>query len=106
MKGKRMVDSSSNVNYNSMELYFDGIERGSKEWYRAVKNEGFKYMYRWVNSDESWQYFAKTKRRAECGAIKLYANVKDCSLKEAAEYYRFYIDVIPLTAEIINDWGF
>lgn len=98
-----MVDSSSNVNYNSMELYFDGIERGSKDWYKAIRKEGFRYMYRWENSDDSWQWFAKTERKAECGAIRLYANEAKCFIKEAKEYYRGCIDIVPLS-EIIKNW--
>ena len=98
--------TTSNRNYNEVNHYLgisNELEMGSKEWYQAIKKAGYKFAYRWINSDTDWMYFATNNARACEGAAELYALEKKSDMKTAREYYYEYIDVYSLD-EIIKEW--
>ena len=77
----------------STETYQEGLE--------LAKKEGYIYLFRWINSDLSWTFFAKDYKEAYEQAIELYMQEKKESIKELAEecYYEF-IDIIEIDEEI------
>ena len=79
------------------------IETGSKAWYQAIKQAGYKFAYRWINSDDNWMWFAKTNAQACEGAAELFASEKGYWIKFARIYYSEQIDVYELD-QIINEW--
>lgn len=102
----RKADTTSNLNYNEVNQYLDisnEIEIGSVEWYKAIKKSGYKYAYRWTNSDDNWMYFATNEARATEGAAELYATEKNEDIKFAREYRYEYVDVLDLD-HIIEEW--
>lgn len=102
----KTAKTSSNLNYNDVNHYLEisrELKSGSKEWYQAIKKAGYKFAYRWINSDDSWMFFATNNARACEGSAELYAKEKNCDMKTAREYYSEYVDVISLD-HIINDW--
>lgn len=98
--------TSSNLNYYQVNQYLEisnEIEIGSIEWYKAVKKAGYKFAYRYTNSDENWMYFAKTEAKANEGASELYAQEKRTDIKTARKYRHEYVDVFTLDY-IIENW--
>ena len=82
-----------------------GVELNSKESYQKAIKAGYRYFFRWINSDNSWCFFTKTKAEANKGGIELYmAEKKENNKKIAKEYYSEYVDVCSLV-EFINDFG-
>ena len=100
------ANTASNRNYNEVNHYFgisNELELGSKEWYQAIKKAGYKFAYRWINSDTGWMFFATNEARAREGASELYASEKNTDIKTARQYYAEYVDVYSLDY-IINNW--
>ncbi len=97
----RTADTSSNENY--FDVNTNGLERGSKEWYQSLKKAGFEYAFRWINSDDSWMWFATNEARAIEGAIQLYITEKGVDRTIAKEFYSEYVDIYSIT-EIIGEW--
>jgi hypothetical protein len=98
--------TSTNLKYNQVNHYLgisNELKTGSKEWYQAIKKAGYKFAYRWINSDTNWMYFATNNARACEGAAELYATEKKSDIKTAREYYSEYVEVYSLD-EIINNW--
>jgi hypothetical protein len=79
------------------------IETGSKEWYQAIRKSGYKFAYRWINSDESWMFFAKTNAQANEGAAELFSSEKNEDIKYARKWYYEHVDVLEVE-NIINEW--
>ncbi len=97
--------TSSNLNYFQVNQYLgisSEIEMGSKEWYQAIKKAGYKFAYRWINSDDNWMYFATNNARACEGAAELYSQEKKSDMKNAIEYYSEYVDIYSID-ELINN---
>jgi len=64
---------------------------------QLAKDAGYTHLYRWVNSDLSWTFFAKSFEEAENEAVQLYMSEKKCNDKEfALKYYSEYIDIIEI----------
>jgi len=78
------------------------IEVGSKEWFQAIKKAGYKFAYRWINSDCGWMWFAKTNAQANEGAAELFAKEKKYDIKEARKWYYEHVDVLEVE-NIINE---
>lgn len=77
----------------STETYQEGLE--------LAKKEGYTYLFRWINSDLSWTFFAKDYDEAHKQATELYMQEKKESNREMAEkYYYEFIDVIEIDEEI------
>lgn len=88
--------TNQNLRYYDVNHYLhisNEIEIGSKEWYEAIYKAGYKYFYRWINSDNEWQYFAKTDATANQGALELYCKEKNYDEKFAKDYYGEKVDV-------------
>ena len=102
------ANTCTNRNYNEVSSYLgisNEIEVGSKEWYQAIKQAGYKYAYRWINSDTDWMYFAANNARACEGAAELFATHKKRDIKFARKYYYEYVDVFTLDL-ILEQWSF
>ena len=98
--------TTSNRNYNEVNHYLEisnELEMGSKEWYQAIKKAGYKFAYRWINSDNHWMWFAKTNAQADEGAAKLFASEKKYDIKEARKWYYEHVDVYEVET-IIKEW--
>ena len=76
---------------------------GTRSWYRAIKKAGYKFAYRWINSDDNWMWFTKTLPQAELGAAELYATEKKCTVKEAYQWRNDTIDVFDVD-HILKEW--
>ena len=75
------------------ETYQEGLE--------LAKKEGYTYLFRWINSDLSWTFFAKDYNEACEQAVKLYMQEKkELNRELAEEYYCEFIDVIEIDEEI------
>ena len=86
------MDSFYNV-AGATETYKEGLE--------LAKKEGYTYLFRWINSDLSWTFFAKDYNEAHEQAVELYMQEKKESNRELAkEYYSEYIDLIEIDNEI------
>ena len=97
--------TTSNRNYNEVNQYLEissEIKIGSKEWYKSIKKAGYKFAYRWINSDDNWMYFATNNARACEGAAELYSQEKKSDMKKAREYYYEYVDIYSID-ELINN---
>lgn len=100
----KSANTSSNLNYFEVnQLLGITCETGSAEWYAAIKKNGYKYAYRWINSDENWMFFATNQSRAMQGAAELYAKEKGYDLVKATEYYGDTVDVYSID-QIIAEW--
>jgi hypothetical protein len=100
------ANTSSNLNYYQVNQYLgipNEIEIGSKEWYEAIEKAGYKFAYRFTNSDDNWMYFAKNNAKACEGAAELYAKEKSSDMKKARKYYYEYVDVFTVDY-IIENW--
>lgn len=100
------TNTSSNLKYynvsRSLSISSD-IEVGSKEWYQAIKKAGYKFAYRWINSDNEWQFFATNQARATEGAAELFASEKKCDIAHARKYFYDQIDIYDID-QIIKEW--
>lgn len=96
----RTANTSSNTGYFDVKVE---SERGTKEFYQEVKKQGFKFMYIWINSDESWRWFATNEARANEGAAELYAKENGSDMKTSRKYHYEYIDVIDIDT-ILEEW--
>lgn len=88
-----------NNSYNNVagqtETYKQGLE--------LAKAEGYTHLYRWINSDLGWTFFAKSYNEAYAEAVSLYMTEKKESNQENAEqYYSEYVDIIEIDEEIEN----
>lgn len=95
----KTANISKNLNYYDVNPYLGisyDIEVGSKEWYEAIKKAGYKFAYKWINSDNNWMWFAKTNAQANEGAAQLYASEKKYDIKFARQYYSECVDVYSL----------
>ena len=102
----RTANTKSNLNYNevnhSLNMSSD-IEVGSKEWYKSIKKTGYRYVYRYIDTDEYYTYFATNYERASEGASQLYAKDWNLSIKDARHFYRDTIEIIHIDY-IINSF--
>jgi hypothetical protein len=90
------ANTALNLNYNDVNRSLNissEIETGSKEWFQAIKKVGYKFAYRWINSDEGWMYFAKTNAQANEGAAELFATEKKHDIKYARKWRYEHVDV-------------
>lgn len=70
---------------------------------KAAKKQGYNFMFRWINSDNSWTFFQTTFGKAEKAAVELYMSEKKESDREfAKKYYSEYVDIIEVS-EALND---
>ncbi|WP_336716296.1 hypothetical protein [Chryseobacterium mucoviscidosis] len=89
-----MENSYNNV-AGQTETYLEGLE--------LAKKEGYTHLYRWVNSDLGWSFFAKSYDEAFRQSVHLYMTEKKEFNKEIAEqYYSEYVDIIEIDEEIEN----
>jgi len=80
-----------------------GTELNSKEAFKSAVKLGYKYYFRWVNSDDSWMYFTKTFAQANKAASELYMKEKkEKNRKFAEQYYSEHIDVDSIENYIEN----
>jgi len=98
----RIADTSSNVNYNDIKVDTDA-ERGSIEWFRAVKKSGYKFYYRWINSDTDWMFFATNEARANEGRAELWSENKNETIERGREWSYEDIDIYSLDEFIANE---
>lgn len=92
---KAQTQYNETFNNVSSQIHED-LRPWSEEWIKAVKELGYKYMYQWVNSDDSWSFFATNEARARQGAVELYMEGNGCSEQIAKEYYHWKVDLIEL----------
>jgi len=92
---KAQTQYNETFNNVSSQIHKD-LRPWSGEWIKAVKELGFKYTYKWVNSDDSWTFFATNEARARQGAAELYMEGNGCSEKIAKEYYHWKVDLVEL----------
>lgn len=94
----------NNVNYFNINCDL-GIseEVGTKAWFSAIKKSGYKYAYRWMNSDDGWMWFAKTNASATLGAVMSVVENRKYDIKTARKYYTDYVTVYTVD-DIINEW--
>jgi hypothetical protein len=100
------ANTALNLNYYEVSRSLNissEIEVGSKEWYEAIKKAGYKFAYRWINSDNNWMYFSKTNAQANEGAAQLFATEKKYDIKDARKWYYEYVDVFEVD-HIIKEW--
>ena len=101
------ANTSSNLNYFQVNQYLgisNEIGIGSKEWYQTLKKAGYKFAYRWINSDENYMFFAKNQARANEGSSELYATEKRVDIKEGRKYFSEYVDVISIDYILENQF--
>ena len=98
---KHKIMSNLNSYYNvagSSSNYAEGLE--------IAKQEGYTHLYRWVDSDLGWTFFAKSYDEACAEAVELYLQERGRSVsktmtKEEAEgFYSEYVDIIEIEDEI------
>ncbi len=67
----------------------------------AAKKQGYKWLYRWVNSDSNWDWVCKSISAAEKGAIDLYMSERgdkmNIARKDARKYMSEFIDILPIS---------
>ena len=89
-----------------MKTNYYQIARQETEYPKALqiaKDAGYTHLYRWVNSDLNWTFFANCFEEAEDEAVQLYMEEKKCNDRNfALKYYSEFIDIIEIDEEIEN----
>ena len=90
-------------NQKSTMRYYDFEGDTYEEVLKNAKKLGYKFLIRWINSDESWVWFQTTYNKAKKFAIDLYMGEKrETNIELAKQYYCEYIDIIEVSDEVKN----
>jgi hypothetical protein len=71
-----------------------------------AKSEGYTHLFRYINSDLGWTFFAESYDVAYKGAVELYfaerGSKLNLTLQESEIYYSEYVDIIEIDEELAN----
>jgi hypothetical protein len=83
------------INYNQIK------GNNYREVLSNAKKQGYKFIFRWINSDSNWTFFQTTRRKVEKEAIDLYMKEKKELNRELAErFFSEYIDILEINEEL------